>query len=47
MEDYEICALLATVAATESVETALAVAEDYGLTTDEAMFNLEFMGVIR
>lgn len=47
MEDYEICAMLATIAEAESVETALEVAGDFGLTTDEAMFDLEYMGVIR
>lgn len=47
MEDFEVCALLATVAETESVETALEVARDIGITTDEAMFDLEYMGVIR
>lgn len=47
MEDYERCLMLARLAREEDVSTAVLYAEDMGISFEELLFDLEFMGVIR
>lgn len=47
MDDLERCSTLARIACEEDVSTAILYAEDIGISRDEAIFDLEFMGVLR